>query len=109
METILCSPVARIDLVLGKFFMILTASLGTVACSLVSMSMTFLVGGPLLAQRIASTGGAGAKRGAEQFASMMTLDPVGLVAVMGMVLPMAVLFAAALFTISLFAKSFKEA
>jgi sodium transport system permease protein len=32
METILCSPVSRLDLVLGKFFMVLTASLGTV-CS----------------------------------------------------------------------------
>jgi sodium transport system permease protein len=40
---------------------------------------------------------------------MTTLDPLGLVAVVGMVLPMIVLFAATLFTISLFAKSFKEA
>ena len=40
---------------------------------------------------------------------MTTLDPLGVVAVLGMVLPMVVLFAAVLFTISLFAKSFKEA
>ena len=40
---------------------------------------------------------------------MTTIDPMGMVAVLGMVLPMIVLFAATLFTISLFAKSFKEA
>ena len=46
---------------------------------------------------------------ADKIASMTTLDPMGMVAVLGMVLPMIVLFAATLFTISLFAKSFKEA
>ena len=40
---------------------------------------------------------------------MTTLDPLGVVAVVGMALPMIVLFAAVLFAISLFAKSFKEA
>jgi sodium transport system permease protein len=109
METILCSPVARLDLVIGKFLTILTASLGTVACSLASMGLTFAIGGPLLAQRVSGGGTAAARRGAEQITAMTTLDPVGLLAVLGMVLPMAVLFAAVLFTISLFAKSFKEA
>jgi sodium transport system permease protein len=109
METLLCSPVSRVDLVLGKFLMILTASLATVACSLASMLLTFSVGGSLLAQRIGGAGTASAQRTAEKISSMTTLDPLGVVAVMGMVLPMIVLFAAVLFTISLFAKSFKEA
>ncbi len=109
METLLCSPVSRVDIVLGKFLMILTASLGTVACSLLSMGLTFMVGGALLAQRIGSSGTASARRAAEKMGSMMTLDPVGLLGVVGIVLPMIVLFAAGLFTISLFAKSFKEA
>lgn len=109
METLLCSPAARLDLVAGKFLTILTASLGTVACSLISMSLTFAVGGPLLARRIGGSGTAAARRGADQVVAMTSLDPVGLLAVIGMVLPMAVLFAATLFTISLFAKSFKEA
>ena len=50
-----------------------------------------------------------AAKAAEKISSMTTLDPVGMIAVLGMVLPMIVLFAAGLFTISLFAKSFKEA
>ena len=109
METLLCSPVARIDLVLGKFLMILTASAATVACSLVSMLLTFSVGGGILAGRISGGGTVAAQRMADKVSSMTTLDPVGVVAVLAMVLPMIVLFAATLFTISLFAKSFKEA
>jgi sodium transport system permease protein len=109
METLLCSPVSRVDLVLGKFLMILTASLATVAFSLLSMLLTFSVGGGLLAQRIGHSGTSSAQRTADKIASMTTVDPLGLLAVLGMVLPMVVLFAAALFTISLFAKSFKEA
>ncbi|MDP3070140.1 MAG: ABC transporter permease subunit [Opitutaceae bacterium] len=109
METILCSPVARIDLVLGKFLTILTASLGTVACSLVAMGLTLAIGGPLLAQKIAGGSGAAARRSAEQITALTTIDPLGLVGVLGLVVPMAVLFSAGLFTLSLFAKSFKEA
>jgi sodium transport system permease protein len=109
METILCSPVARLDLVLGKFLTILTASLGTVACSLVSMGLTLAIGGPLLAQKVAGGTGAAARRTAEQVTAMTTIDPLGLFGVLLLVLPMAVLFSAALFTLSLFAKSFKEA
>ncbi len=109
METLLCSPVARVDLVLGKFLMILTASIATVVCSLLSMALTFTVGSAVVAQRIAAGGTANAQRAADKITSMATLDPLGLVGVVGMVLPMIVFFAAALFTISLFAKSFKEA
>ena len=104
METLLCSPVSRVNLVLGKFLMILTASIATVACSLISMLLTFSVGGSILAQRMGGSGAA-----AQRFSSMTTLDPMGVIAVVGMVLPMIVLFASVLFTISLFAKSFKEA
>lgn len=103
METILCSPVARIDLVLGKFFMVLTASLSTVCFSLLSMGGTLVIGGTILA----SGGGGGARPPA--FGPLPTIDPLGLIGVVAMVLPMAVLFAAALLAISLFAKSFKEA
>jgi sodium transport system permease protein len=41
--------------------------------------------------------------------TLPTLDPVGMLGVLGMVLPVAVFFSALLLTISLFAKSFKEA
>jgi sodium transport system permease protein len=114
METILCSPVSRLDLVLGKFFMVLTASLGTVVCSLVSMGLTFTIGGIVFANLSGGSAAAAlakAKSGAAIASSTVlpSIDPVGMLAVLGMVLPMAVLFSAVLLTISLFAKSFKEA
>src|SRR5713101_5869481 len=41
METILSSPISRMHLVLGKFFLILTAALGTAALSVLSMGISF--------------------------------------------------------------------
>src|SRR6516162_11629908 len=41
METILSSPISRLDLVLGKFFLVLTASLVTAALSVASMGISF--------------------------------------------------------------------
>jgi sodium transport system permease protein len=109
METILCSPVARIDLVLGKFFMVLTASLATVLFSLLSMALTFAIGGAIFAGSRGGGASVGATARAASAMNLPTIDPLGLIGVVAMVLPMAVFFAAALITISLFAKSFKEA
>ncbi len=110
METILCSPVSRLDLVLGKFFMVLTASLSTVVFSMISMGLTFMIGGSVMAN-MSGTGAAVRAAGAAPGTAAMlpSLDPLGLLAVLGMVVPMAVFFSAILLTISLFAKSFKEA
>src|SRR5215468_4924995 len=41
METILSSPVSRTDLVLGKFFLVLSAALATAALSVLSMGISF--------------------------------------------------------------------
>jgi sodium transport system permease protein len=110
LETILCSPVARLELVLGKFFMVLTASLGTVLCSLVSMALTFAVGGLVFAGLTGAGGARAARLGAAGTAlPLPSLDPLGLLGVLVMILPMAVFFSALLLALSLFAKSFKEA
>ncbi len=110
METILCSPVSRLDLVLGKFFMVLTASLGTVACSLISMILTFMIGGTVMANMSTAGAAVRAAGAAPGTGSMLpAIDPLGMLAVLGMVLPMAVFFSALLLAISLFAKTFKEA
>ena len=42
-------------------------------------------------------------------ASLPAIDPVGLLGVVALIFPVAVFFSAVLFTISLFAKSYKEA
>lgn len=106
METILCSPVPRVDLVLGKFLMVLAASLATVLCSLASTAATLAIAGTLLADAGA---GAAARAGAAGMSQLPSIDPIGMLAVVAMVIPLAVLFAAVQFTVALFAKSFKEA
>ncbi len=109
METLLCSPVARVDIVLGKFFMVLTGSLSAMCFMLLSMGTTAAVGGSLMMSGGGAPVKAGAKAARAAVEVMPTIDPLGLVGVLAMVLPVAVLFAAVAFTVSLFAKSYKEA
>lgn len=108
METLLCSPVARGDIVVGKFLMVLTASISTMVLSLVSMALTFVLGGSYFAAKVA--GAKGAATAAAQGSGMIpSIDPLGVVGAFGMILPVAVLFSAVIFTVALFAKSYKEA
>jgi sodium transport system permease protein len=103
METLLCSPMSRINIVLGKFLMVLTASVTTIILSLLSMGVSAAIG-------IMSLGGASRAAAARAAGDTIpTIDPLGLLGVVAMVAPVAVLFAALLLAISLFAKSYKEA
>ncbi|MFA5264094.1 MAG: ABC transporter permease [Opitutaceae bacterium] len=105
METILCSPVSRIDLVMGKFLMVLTAALATVVCSVCSMGGSFIVGGMLFASNFKGAAGFPGQAGSVP----VIIDPVGLVGVVILMLPLACFFAALLMAISLAARSTKEA
>ena len=99
METILCCPVGRTELVLGKFLMVLTASVGTVVLSLLSMGATFQFAKRVLA--------GSAPR--EVLQTVATIDIGGLAGVFLMLLPVAVMLSAALLMVGLFSKSFREA
>jgi len=101
METILSSPISRMHLVLGKFFLILTAALGTAALSVLSMGVSFSV----LSHYTGKT--AGGRAAAAEF--VLKLGPKAVASVFLMALPIAVLFSATLMTIALFAKTYKEA
>jgi sodium transport system permease protein len=107
METLLCSPVGRGDLVLGKFLMVVTGSLGAMAMSMLSLGITAVLAGLIVTGGGATSGNAGAGKAAG--AALPMIDPVGFLGVIAMVLPFAVLFSAVIFTVSLFAKSYKEA
>ena len=101
METILSSPVSRVDLVLGKFFLVLSAALATAALSVLSMGISFT------AMRLFSSS-VRSGRG-EAAALILQLGPKPVLFIFAMALPLAVFFAAALMTIALFAKTYKEA
>jgi len=102
MEMLLCTPASRTEIVIGKFLMVLTGSVSAIVLSLVSMGTSFmLVGG--------SFGGA-ISGGSQNLKGLLpTLDLLGIGGMMLMILPVAVSFSAIVFTISLFAKSYKEA
>jgi len=89
---------------------VLTGSLAAMFLALFSMGVSAAATGVIF---MGSSAGAKlaaaasqAKGGAD---AMPTIDPLGLIGVVAMVFPVAVLFSALLFTISLFAKSYKEA
>jgi sodium transport system permease protein len=98
-ETILCSPVSRTHLVLGKFLMVLTASLATSALATSSMAATFLGAREVLAGLAVD----------QSNAVRAAVHPLAILAIFLMVLPVAVLLSAGLLAIALFAKSYKEA
>ncbi len=93
LETLLVSPAERTELVMGKFFVVFLTSLVAAALNVVSLGMSISLG--LLAEL-----------GREM---PITVDPVGGLVSVALMLPVAAIFAAVLLSISIFAKSFKEA
>ena len=107
LETLLCSPVGRTEIVLGKFLVVLTSALSTVVFAGLSALVTFPLGAWLFAPEVAPVRAAAAAAAART--PMPQIDPLGFLASLAMVVPIAVLFSAGLLALSLFAKSYKEA
>jgi len=97
LETLLCSPVARAHLVLGKVLIVLTASVVTALLSLSSNGVALVV-----VRQVAR--GLAQGKGAP-----LTLDPMALEGVAVMMIPMAVFISAVMIALGLFARSSKEA
>lgn len=107
METLLCSPVHRVNIVLGKFLMVMTASVATIVLTLCSAVISILVGGSMMMGGGGAARAAGAGGGGLGFVPL--IDPAGVLGVFALIAPVAMLFAALLLTVALFAKSYKEA
>ena len=99
-ETILCSPVSRTHLVLGKFLMVLTASLATVVLAIFSMAISFGASKRMLHEILLTH---------QDPALQITVTGKAVFSIFIVLLPLAIFFSAALLAISLFARSFKEA
>jgi sodium transport system permease protein len=97
LETLLCSPVARSHLVLGKVLIVLTVSVVTALLSITSNGVALV-----LVKRMT---GALAKGNSAPLA----LDPAALAGVAVMMIPMAVFVSAVMVALGLFARSSKEA
>jgi sodium transport system permease protein len=101
METILSSPVSRTHLVLGKFLLVLTASLMTTMLLMFSVGVSTTV--------LQKSGALNQMADEGEAPPQLVLKPAAMASVVIMAIPLAVLFSAGLITISLFAKSHKEA
>lgn len=97
-ETLLCSPANRADIVLGKFLMVLTAAMATTVLSLSSMGGSFV----FVRQMMVNSG-------ADLSKLPLVIDVQSLLMVFVMMLPIAILFSALLIALALFARSYKEA
>jgi len=95
LETLLLAPIRRYQIVLGKFFVIFTTGVTAALLSLTSMGIMLATKG----QEV--TGELG-----EVIASVSVVD---LVLIAAMLIPTAAMFAALLLSVSIYAKSFKEA
>jgi sodium transport system permease protein len=107
LETLLASPVPRSAIVYGKFFVVLTSALSTVAFAGLSTMITLPLSGWLIGGMVkgaATTAGASAAAGV-----MPQINPLGFLVSLGMVVPVAILFAAVLLAVSIFARTYKEA
>ena len=97
LETILVTPVSRLDIATGKFLTVLTASVITIMLATASMSLT------------ASFGFAKIGQFAGEQQVQFSIRPLSILLLLALMFPIACLFSSALLSVALFAKSYKEA
>ena len=95
LETLLLAPVSRTSIVLAKFLMLFTVGLTSALLMIGSLGLLLIFGGPLLGGDVAA------------MARAIGLLDLAMVALM--LVPTAAIFASILLSISVYAKSYKEA
>ncbi|MBD3169358.1 MAG: ABC transporter permease subunit, partial [candidate division Zixibacteria bacterium] len=95
LETILASPASRTDIAIGKFLTVFTTSLVTAMLAVTSLTLT-------------AAGGLGAMANFSSEVSFQ-VEPLTFLVLLMLMIPVACLFSSVLLTLSLFAKSYKEA
>ncbi len=96
LETLLLSPVPRMQLVLGKFMVVFTSAVVAALLSVASLTIWGLIIGQYLAL--------------EKILSVIASVGLGdMLLVMVMLVPIAAIFSAAMLSLSIYARSFKEA
>jgi sodium transport system permease protein len=95
LETLLLAPVSRTSIVLAKFLMLFTVGLTSALLMIASLVALLIFGGPMMSGDVA--------------AMARAIGPLDLAMVALMLVPTAAIFAAILLSISVYAKSYKEA
>ena len=102
METLLLSPASRTEIVLGKFFTVMLASITTALLNLVSMGLT----GVQIASQVANMGPA--RSGAKMAAVLAPPQPSSYFWMMLLLIPLAAFFSALCVALAVLARSMKE-
>lgn len=96
LETLLICPISRTNLVLGKFLTVLTTGLATAFITVLSFGgWGYLIGSLAGVDVVAK--------------AMSALGLVDLLLILAMLIPLTMIFASALLSLSIYARSFKEA
>ena len=97
LETLLLTPVSRTSLILGKFLTVLTASLATASLTVLSIGFWVFIAKSLLID------------GLELSTNMLTVGFMDLLSMLFLLIPLAAIFASIVLSISIYARTFKEA
>jgi len=101
LEPLLLTPVRRLDIVLGKFLAVATAAAVSVMVSLASFAVAFVYFGQSIFSSAAAAGAG--------LAVSFSVEPMAMTVMLTVGLLLVFLFSAALLSIAIFARSFKEA
>ncbi|MDB5349163.1 MAG: ABC-type Na+ efflux pump, permease component [Planctomycetota bacterium] len=103
METLLISPASRVEIVMGKFFTVMVASIATALLNIASMGLT----GWQLAKQFGGMG-AGATSGRRLDAALAVPSLTSAAWMIVLLIPLAMLFSAVCLALAVLARSMKE-
>ncbi|WP_168204207.1 ABC transporter permease [Aliikangiella coralliicola] len=106
LETLLLTPVPRFQLVFAKFAVIFTTSFLSVFLSLISFALVTTIFGPMF---VNSMGAEASKSAGEVLETLSTVSITDVFLMFSMLVPVAAIFASALLSVSIYARTFKEA
>lgn len=106
LETLLLTPVSRFQIVFAKFLVIFTTSFISVFLTLISFGLVASVFGPLM---FAELGASGSGKIGGLLDSLATISMLDVTLMILMLLPIAAIFASILLSVSIYARTFKEA
>ncbi|WP_444994576.1 ABC transporter permease [Aliikangiella sp. IMCC44359] len=107
LETLLLTPVPRFQLVFAKFLVIFSTSFIAIFLTLISFGLIAGIFGKLVLEKFIPPSGSAKISGLLESLSSISMTDVGLMFLM--LIPIAAIFASVLLSISIYARTFKEA
>ncbi len=108
LEVLLVSPVRRLEVVLGKFLAVTIFALLTALFSMIGLLLSSVLAGVILPRVLGSGGGEGSAM-AQAFGGNLTLDVATFFTLLTVALSVALVASVLMVSISVFARSYKEA